>query len=284
MFEIQTNRAIIHIKGIDSQKFLQSLVTNDVVEKIYSYNYLLNNQGRYLYDFFVYQQSSDSYFIDIDKNSRANLIKHLLIYKLRSQLEIMDVSDLYSILYSAEKISGSVFSLPDTRYNKLKFRSLIKIENIKHLEGEIKDLYLMDKYDFAIIDGSIDLIYEKSIPIEYGAEEFSAIDYKKGCYVGQEVISRAKYQGVIRKKIYKAQIDGIFADEIFADKRFFTPYQDIEVTDINGDKVGKLCSFYKNIAIVILREEKYLALLEKKVIINGYVCNVIVPSWRHGSI
>jgi folate-binding protein YgfZ len=269
MFEILFDRSIIHIVGPDSQKFLQSLTTNDVVNKIYTYNYLLNNQGRYLYDFYIYQDNDKSYFLDIDKASSTSLIKRLSMYKLRSHIEIHDVSEFYTVLYSRSKIQNSLFSLRDPRYNKLGFRSVIKTVNINKLEAKISNLYLEDKYKFAIVDGTLDLVTEKSIPIEFGAEELNAIDYKKGCYVGQEVISRAKYQGVVRKKIFKLQ-SGV---------NFLAIDQGAELT-CEGVKVGKLCSFYENLAIGLLWEEKYLGLTEKKVMINSYILDVTVPSWR----
>ncbi len=269
MFEILSDRSIIHIVGPDSQKFLQSLTTNDVVNKIYTYNYLLNNQGRYLYDFYIYQDNDKSYFLDIDKASSTSLIKRLSMYKLRSHIEIHDVSEFYTVLYSRSKIQNSLFSLRDPRYNKLGFRSVIKIVNINKLEAKISNLYLEDKYKFAIVDGTLDLVTEKSIPIEFGAEELNAIDYKKGCYVGQEVISRAKYQGVVRKKIFKLQ----------SSVNFLAIDQGAELT-CEGVKVGKLCSFYENLAIGLLWEEKYLGLIEKKVMINSYILDITVPSWR----
>ncbi|MCF8494605.1 MAG: folate-binding protein [Rickettsiaceae bacterium] len=269
MFEILSDRSIIHIVGLDSQKFLQSLTTNDVVNKIYTYNYLLNNQGRYLYDFYIYQDNDKSYFLDIDKASSTSLIKRLSMYKLRSHIEIHDASEFYTVLYSRSKIQNSLFSLRDPRYNKLGFRSIIKTVNINKLEAKNSNLYLEDKYKFAIVDGTPDLVVEKSIPIEFGAEELNAIDYKKGCYVGQEVISRAKYQGVVRKKIFKLQ----------SDVNFLAIEPGAELT-FEGVKVGKLCSFYENLAIGLLWEEKYLGLTEKKVMINSYILDVTVPSWR----
>ena len=269
MFEILSDRSIIHIVGIDSQKFLQSLTTNDIVNKIYTYNYLLNNQGRYLYDFFIYQDNDKSYFLDIDKASSTSLIKRLSMYKLRSHIEIHDASEFYTVLYSRSKVQDTIFSLQDPRYNKLGFRSLVKIVNINKLEAKINNLYLKDKYEFAIVDGTLDLVAEKSIPIEFGAEELNAIDYKKGCYVGQEVISRAKYQGVVRKKIFKLQCG----------MNFIAIEQGAELT-FDGIKVGKLCSFYENLAIGLLWEEKYLGLTEKKVMINSYIFDVTVPCWR----
>ena len=81
----------LHIYGADSAKFLQGMTTNDVIKNIYSYNYLLTNQGRYLFDFFVYQQNAESYFIDIDQASVDTLFKRLMMYKLRSNLEIKNI-------------------------------------------------------------------------------------------------------------------------------------------------------------------------------------------------
>lgn len=269
MYEILANRSVIHIFGPDSQKFLQSLITNDVVKKIYTYNYLLNNQGRYLCDFFAYCDNEEAYFLDLDKGSSTTIIKRLSMYKLRSNVEIKDVSELYTILYSKSKIKNVVFSQQDPRYEELGFRSLIKTENINKLESFDSDLYLKDKYEYSIIDGNLDLVVEKSIPIEFGAEELNAIDFKKGCYVGQEVISRAKYQGEVRKKIFKLQCGTNFAHVKQGD----------EVT-FDGIKIGKLCSFYENLAIGLLWEEKYLGLVEKKVMINDCICDVILPPWR----
>jgi len=269
MYEILPDRSIIHIFGPDSQKFLQSLVTNDVVNKTYTYNYLLNNQGRYLSDFFIYQDNNESYFLDIDTNSSVALIKRLSMYKLRSHIEILDVSEFYEVLYSTKKLQNVVFSLQDPRYDKLGFRSLIKTENITKLQNKSNDLYLKDKYNFAIVDGNLDLVVEKSIPIEFGAEELNAIDYKKGCYVGQEVISRAKYQGVVRKKIFKLQCGTNFA-----------PVNQGDEVTFDAVKVGKLCSFYENLAIGLLWEEKYLGLAEKKVMINNCIWDIVLPPWR----
>ncbi len=269
MYEILPDRSIIHVFGPDSQKFLQSLITNDVVNKTYTYNYLLNNQGRYLSDFFIYQDNNESYFLDIDTNSSVALIKRLSMYKLRSHIEILDVSEFYEVLYSTKKLQNVVFSLQDPRYDKLGFRSLIKTENITKLQNKSNDLYLKDKYNFAIVDGNLDLVVEKSIPIEFGAEELNAIDYKKGCYVGQEVISRAKYQGVVRKKIFKLQCGTNFA-----------PVNPGDEVTFDAIKVGKLCSFYENLAIGLLWEEKYLGLAEKKVMINNCIWDIVLPPWR----
>ena len=253
MIELLENRAIIHIHGPDAEKFLQGQTTNDIIKNQYSYNFILNNQGRYLFDFFVFRENNKSFYIDIHKDSADTFFKRLSMYKLRSKLELENVSNDFFVLYSKEAVNNSLFSLRDPRNDKLGFRSIISQDKLDQDKSYSKNLYLNDKYNLAIIDGNTDLIYEKSIPIEYGADNFNAIDYQKGCYIGQEVISRAKHQGVIRKKIYKLK----FGTEIaLIDKG-------AAITDLNGNKIGIVCSCYEKMAIAQLREEKYLGLDKK---------------------
>ncbi|MDG1437201.1 MAG: folate-binding protein [Rickettsiaceae bacterium] len=271
MMEFLSNRSVLQLLGQDSAKFLQGMTTNNIVKNTYSYNYLLSNQGRYLFDFFVYQQSEDCYFLDIHIDDLLSLSKRLKMYKLRSSLEIKDVSEEYKIIYSDSLIDSEVeYSFKDPRYKELGYRSMLDSSKIQDLGLKASDLYMSDKYKYAIVDGNDDLINDRSIPIEYGAEELNAIDYQKGCYVGQEVISRAKYQGVVRKKIFKLQSD--------------SSLESIEkggaVTDLEGNKIGVICSVYENLAIALLREEKFLELKEKIARIEGQVVDIIIPLWR----
>ncbi len=85
MYEILSDREVIKIIGLDSVKFLQNLVTNDIKKSKYCYTYLLNNKGKYLFDFFVYIHNFEELYLDIDKSNKATLIDHLNFYKFRSQ-------------------------------------------------------------------------------------------------------------------------------------------------------------------------------------------------------
>lgn len=273
MIEILSNRAVIKISGQDSATFLQSLLTNDIKRKSYSYNYFLTNQGRYLYDLFVYKNTDKEFLLDINADSKASFIARLGMYKLRSLVDISDISNEMCVLYSKHEISdGAVYSLKDPRYSKLSFRTLMHVNKVPTNSKKSDALYLADKYKYYIIDGDVDLKYEKSIPIEFGAIELNAIDFDKGCYIGQEVISRTKYLGEVRKKIFGLQIiDGTNIAPLTKGD---------EIHNSNGDLLGYICSSYKNIAISLLREEKYLGLEKKEVIIKDSVYKVVVPSWR----
>lgn len=266
IYEILENRVIILIKGDDSESFLQSLVTNNIASNIYSYNYLLSNQGRFLADFFVYKSNECEYFIDVDKKLADNLLKRLKLYKLRSKIDLELIDDKFHIIYSKEKLVDEViFSTQDPRSSHLGYRSIILSDSeLYDNANSVSDLYYEDKYEFGIPDGAIDLEYEKSIPVEFGADELNAIDYKKGCYVGQEVISRVKYQGVVRKKIYIIKSGRDFCDFIKVDNA--------EVFDDSGNKLGKICSFFKDRAICLLREEK---IISDKILVQDHSCDII---------
>lgn len=271
MIEVLSSRAVIQITGPDSAKFLQGMVTNDIIKNTYSYNYLLTNQGKYLFDFFVYKKSEESYLLDVCKERASDLIKKLSMYKLRSNCEINDSSSNFTILYSQNNPnSGEIFSVKDPRYKKLGYRSFIEAVNINDLPETANSLYIADKYKYTIVDGHIDLEFDRSIPIEYGADELNAIDYQKGCYVGQEVISRVKYQGVIRKKIFNIE----FGTEIALNLK------GAKITDLQGNKIGIVCSHYSNHAIALIREENYLGLDKKIAMIDEELVDIKVPPWR----
>lgn len=280
MYEILSNRAVIKVVGQDSVKFLQNLITNDIRKNNYCYTYLLNNQGRYLFDFFVYVHNSEEIYIDIDEKAKEALINHLNFYKLRSNIEIKDLDNEYKIAYSHQELKiESLISACDPRYNLLGFRSIAKeaiLSSLCHSRpschsregGNPAPLYLEDKYNFTIIDGVEDLIIDKSIPNMYGAEELNAISYDKGCYVGQEVISRTKYQGVIRRKIYK----------VTADEDLSLISKDEEICAGN-EQIGVICSTYLNKAIALIREEKYIANKKADITVKGIKVNLSLAPW-----
>lgn len=273
MYETLIDRAIIGVSGNDAMSFLHNLTTNDIKKYDYCYNYALSNQGRYLFDFFVFKISDTNFLIDINLN-QADLFKsHLNRYKLRAKVEIVNLNETYEALYSQEKLqSYALMSLQDPRYNKLRFRSIIDKEYRKYLSEqmvETQQLYLRDKYELAIVDGYEDLIYERSIPVEYGGEELNAISYDKGCYIGQEVISRTKYQGVVRKKIFK----------LFSEINIANILKSDEIV-INNTKIGVLCSSYQNSGIALIRLDDYPLLGNGIATIRNIPVSLSIPEWR----
>lgn len=270
MIEILKYYKILKVSGIDAANFLQQLFTGDVVNNIYSYNFLLNSQGRFVADFFVFQKTDNEYFIEIHESLIENFKTMLQLYKMRKNVQIEDISQTYVLLYFASidrnLLSNMqyIFSFQDPRSDILGYRTMIDASDLATINQYItKDnLYLEDKYQNAIPDGFADMVQNKSMPIQYGIDTLNAIDYTKGCYIGQEIISRAKYQGNIRKKIFKGKIN-CDSNAIFCDVTRNYPYLSISdlneidvMNPINNEKVGKVCSVYKNHALLLLSTEK----------------------------
>ncbi|WP_375331363.1 YgfZ/GcvT domain-containing protein [Candidatus Tisiphia endosymbiont of Oplodontha viridula] len=270
MHEILTNRAIIEVAGDDAMNFLHNLTTNDIKNNNYCYSYALNNQGRYLFDFFVLKLSATRLFIDINVNQSDLFKNHLVRYKLRAKIEVNDLTNIYQVIYSKQQLEFNGYK--DPRYDQLGFRSIVS-KDVPITAGTA-GLYLQDKYNFAIVDGYEDLIFNRSIPVEYGCEELNAVSYTKGCYIGQEVISRTKYQGVVRKKIFKLSVN---IDSIN------TGSSDIAKDDeimANNTKIGVICSSYKNNAIALIRVDDYHSLQNTVITVKNQIVSLCVPPWR----
>lgn len=267
MLELLTNRSIIEIKGQSPLSFLQKLTTNDLIKNKYCYTFLLSNQGRYLFDFFVYNLNDETVLIDIDESLAPKLISKLNFYKLRTNVTIT-TNNNYNIIYSRLELFDNILcSNQDPRLGSMGFRSIILKENSK-LFTDSYNIYSDDKYNYAIPDGPIDLISDKSIPVEYGAEELNSISYSKGCYVGQEVISRTKYQGVVRKKIFKI----VTAEDLNVEGR-----AEIKCRD---ELLGVCCSHYKNTGIALIREENLINIQNDPITIGNIPVELIIPKWR----
>ena len=262
------NRALLKIKGEDSKEFLQALVTNNInfisnEKSIYSA--LLSPQGKYLYDFFIFQDSKSNYLIiDCEKNSYQELMQKLNIYKLRSNVEInlQDRIDVYTVYGSdlikfisnlkmtyqegyTKNISDNLFFI-DPRNKSLGLR--VYSNNLSNEFKEIASGILSDWHYLRIKNNIphpyIDLEKEKSFIIENNFEQINAIDFNKGCYIGQENTARQKYRGTAKRKLVKAKIIG--KDVTNGEKIVF-----------DNRAVGTIRSSSKDICLVSIRSEVY---------------------------
>lgn len=242
------NRGLLSIRG-EAKSFLQSLITNDLhrcQESSAIYSLLLNSQGRYLFDFFIYRISNDEYILDTYPSNTQELINKLTLYKMRAKVSIVDVTSQYNIYYGASDELSMIQPLllcKDPRYAYLKFRSLseVKISNLSN-----STTYLVDKYQYSIPEGGSELGSEKALAPEWGMDHLNAISYDKGCYVGQEVVARARYQGVIRKKVYKV---------VAKDGAKLPNCGDIYSSSL---KIGVLYSSHNDIGIALIMNEGHI--------------------------
>ena len=223
------DRGFIQINGPEAKDFLQNIVTNDI-EKVTNnstiFSSILTPQGKYLFEFFVLKLK-DSYLLECEKKSSAEIIKLLNFYKLRSKVDFIDLSEKYvAAVISLEKfreISSSDLSKGNTasyqddpvyidpRNDKLGAKIISKLKNI-HLTIKKLNLKISDKknyynksFELGIPQINLNKLKDKIFGIENNLDELNGIDFKKGCYIGQENTSRIKLRNKLRRRILPIQ-------------------------------------------------------------------------------
>ena len=227
---ILDDRAILYLNGEDTKDFLQNLISNDINkinEKKSCFTSLLSPQGKFLYEFIIIRHKS-GYIIDCEKSQADGLLKQLSIYKLRSKVEILNLSNEFVVAaFSLEKFltleesqDEPGFTLKyredpiflDPRNKNLGARLIINLEKL-YLSLKKLDLHtsnLKDYYSFShklgIVPKDLNKLQNKLFGIECNYEELNGIDFKKGCYVGQENTARIKLKNKLSKRLLPIKI------------------------------------------------------------------------------
>jgi len=227
---ILEDRGILFINGTDAKVFLQNIITNDinkVTETRSCFASLLTPQGKFLFDFIVIRHKK-GYFIDCEKTQIDELFKQLSLYKLSYNVQILNLSNEFAVAtLSHEKfisIEGSRdelgFTLKyeedpillDPRNKELGARLVINLEKLNlslkklELESASQDEYYNLSFNLGIVQKNTDRLKNKLFGIECNFEELNAIDFKKGCYVGQENTSRIKLKNKLTKRLFPIKI------------------------------------------------------------------------------
>ena len=223
-------RGILYLQGEDVIEFLQNIITNDInkVKDNHScFASLLTPQGKYLFDFIVIKHKN-GYFLDCEKKLIDQLFNQLNLYKLRSKVEILNLSNEFVVAaISKEKFLslGKVNDEPGftTKYNedllfldprnkKLGGRLIINLEklnlSIKKLELESRENheYYSYSHKLGIAQLNTNQLQNKIFGIECNFEELNGLDFKKGGYVGQENTARIKLKDKLSKKLLPIEI------------------------------------------------------------------------------
>jgi folate-binding protein YgfZ len=227
---ILDNRAILYINGEDAKEFLQNLISNDInkVSDLNScFTSLLTPQGKFLYEFIIIKHKS-GYLIDCEKNQADGLFKQLSLYKLRSKVEILNLSNEFVVAaFSYEKFlkfdeakDQSGFTIKyredpiflDPRNKQLGGRLIINLEklylSLKKLDlhdANLKEYYSLS-HKLGIVPKDLNKLQDKLFGIECNFEELNGIDFKKGCYVGQENTARIKLKNKLSKRLLPIKI------------------------------------------------------------------------------
>ncbi len=205
------SRGIVGVAGPEARSFLQGLVTNDVgraVEGACVYAWLLTPQGKFLFDFFVFKDG-ERYLLDCDGDRAHDLLKRLHIYKLRAKIELTNQTHALGVGAAWDEqpppLPGAIVAL-DPRLPELGLRLLAPRDMIRTL-GADEGAYEAHRLALGVPDHK-DFEIEGTFLLDGDGEELNAVDFRKGCYVGQELTARMKHRGTARKRMVPVEVDG----------------------------------------------------------------------------
>ena len=227
---ILEDRGILYVSGDDNFNYLQNIISNDlnkVTDTQSCFSYLLTPQGKYLFEFIVVKHKN-GYFLDCPKYQIEDLYKQLTVYKLRSKVEINNLSNEF-VIAALSKDKFAEFNnedcntgmtikfredpvILDPRCKKLGARIIINLEKLylsaKKLDLKISNIkeYYKLSHSLGIPNSDTQNFQNKIFGLEINSEELNAIDFKKGCYVGQENTARMKLKEKLSKRIYPVEI------------------------------------------------------------------------------
>lgn len=229
-----TTRRLISLHGAETPKFLQGIITNNVRPESTSgfYAAFLTAQGKVLHDTFVYPtigsewhkqqggaEDDAGYLLEVDADQADVLMKHLKRHKLRSKfkLRLLDVGelDVWSLwkeedrwtahgTASAQQTAGIV-GMSDPRAPGMGQRLILpekkKDEALQDLEETTLDAYMIRRYLRGVPEGQMEMPRDEVLPMNCNIDIMNGIDFRKGCYVGQELTIRTHHTGVVRRRI-----------------------------------------------------------------------------------
>ena len=206
----------IEISGEDRVSFLQGLITNDINKcdnKNPIYSCFLTPQGKFLADFFIV--NCNNYFlIEIHEKFFDSFNTKLKMYKLRSKIEIKENISMLSFIFFCKNLQTfekNITLFKDPRSSKLGVKGYVKkistnlnfLQNFQEYEYKIYEKKLIKNL---VPNSANDLIENKSLLMENNFQNINAIDWNKGCYIGQEITARMKYRALLKKQIYVLEL------------------------------------------------------------------------------
>jgi tRNA-modifying protein YgfZ len=230
-YVILAERGLVALRGADARDLLQGVVSSDI-ERVTSasatYGALLTPQGKYLFDF-VIVQIGDALVLDTERARLDDLMRRLLMYRLRAKVEIEDRSDELEVAAVLGDDLATRLGLPaqpgaarplkdgivliDPRLAQLGGRAVLpRTQSAVALEEAgfaalPPAAYEQARLALGVPDGR-DLVVDRSTLLEAGFEELHGVDFKKGCFVGQELTARMKYRGLVRKRLMPVAFEG----------------------------------------------------------------------------
>ncbi len=273
-----SDRSVLEIAGADRASFLQGLVTNDV-EGLGSgqacFAGLLSPQGKILFDFFAVD-AGETILLDCPAAQAADLLKRLGFYKLRAKVSLSAAQWTVAAAWgdgAGEFLkSCAAVAFADPRLPALGFRGLIEAGNTPSLSASLSDYEAM-RIAAAVPEGGKDYAYGDAFPHEACFDRLRGVDFRKGCYVGQEVVSRMQHRGTARTRV------------LAVSGEVPLPAGGADIL-AEGFAVGRLGSVAANRGIALARLDRVKAALANGQPLNagGIEVTLSVPAWASYSL
>ncbi|MTI42288.1 hypothetical protein JM93_02260 [Roseibium hamelinense] len=275
------NRGLLRISGDPAHDFLQNLVTTDlsIVDKNgAAFSGLLTPQGKIQFDFFIVK-SGESYLIEVDRTVLQDLKKRLTFYRLRTKVEIDVAEQAVFAVWDSEifHLDGALV-FRDPRLDELGYRVIGQKETVSSGLQTVGgtsatfENYQLHRLKLGVPESSTDFSLSDIFPHDADMDALQGVSFSKGCYVGQEIVSRMQHRGTARKRFVKLRSKAELPEagsDVMAD----------------GKSVGHIGSHVKDgdtsISVALLRLDKVRAALDKGATITCGEAPVEVdlPAW-----
>lgn len=213
------DRGVIKVSGPDAADFLQGIVTNNIEKTSEGRAILaalLTPQGKIQYEFFIIPVVDAGFLLEMAHGGLKELFGKLSLYKMRADVEIEDLSQSHMVFwlddlkepteikeFAREKGADAVFH--DPRSDELGLRAVVGVNEVAAFSHGLvpshAEDYLMKRIQAGIPEGGLDYAFGDTFPHEAGYDLLDGVDFQKGCYVGQEVVSRMQHRSNVRKRI-----------------------------------------------------------------------------------
>ncbi|MFV0280883.1 MAG: YgfZ/GcvT domain-containing protein [Rhodoblastus sp.] len=212
-------RAIVSVSGQDARAFLQGLVTCDmaaIAPGAPGFGALLTPQGKILFDFLIVQDGG-RFLFDVAREKAGDFVKRLSMYKLRAKIEIADLSAAASgdcalaiVALSGDGAGASenAIAFTDPRAPELGLRAILPFGEARKIADGNREAYEARRIAAGVPQGGLDFAYGDAFPHEANMDLLHGVSFDKGCYVGQEVVSRMQHRGLVRKRVVRVHVEG----------------------------------------------------------------------------
>ena len=211
-----TGRGIVSVLGPDAEKLLQGLVTNDVPVATGEATFagLLSPQGKILFDFLIVRVA-DGFLLDVTRDKAAELARRLTLYRLRSNVQIADRSQDFAVTAGWSTTADAGVSPParliasfrDPRLPDLGRRNIAEVSKppVDSDNAAHETAYHAHRIALGVPEGGRDYAYGEAFPHEALFDQIHGVSFEKGCYVGQEIVSRMQHRGTARKRVVQVR-------------------------------------------------------------------------------